>query len=101
MERIKLEFRNLFKEFLASSNAVEIEEDIIKNSDTISEGTRKELMAALSKTQKLEKTYSGIPVPTRVNHKKAIQETLEQNPVKINSKTGKIVEEKEDELGRE
>lgn len=90
---IKLEFRNLLKEFLEASNTVEIEEDVIKNSDVISDDVKKELMATLAKNEKFAKKSTGIPQPLKVNHKKAIKETLEKNPVKVNSK--KIIKEED------
>lgn len=97
METIKLDFKNLFKEFLQGSDIVTIEEDAIQNFDTISEDEKRELMSALERVEKIAEKSTGIPKSIKkVNHKQAIQKTLDQNPIKVDSKTKNVIEEKED-----
>ena len=100
MERIKLDFKGLFKEFINTST-VTIGEDVIQNSDTISDEVKKELMDILKRTENFAENNTGIPKSLKVNHKKAIKETLEQNPIKVDPKTGEIIKKQDEEIERE
>lgn len=97
MAIVKLDFKELFKQFLASEPLDNIAEDVINNSEEITEQERKELIASLKRNEKLAEQSTGIPKLVKVNHKRAIKETLEKNPVRIDAKTGEVIKEKDDE----
>ena len=102
MAMVKLDFRNLLREFLETSDMITVEEDVIRNSDTISDDVKKELLDTLARTEKYAKSNTGIPKSLKVNHKKAIKETLEKNSVKMDSKTEEVIKEnKEEDIERE
>ncbi len=96
MAIVKLDFKELFKQFLASEPSDNAVEDIINNSENITEQERKELIASLKRNEKLAEQSTGIPKLIKTNRKRAI-ETLEKNSVRIDAKTGEVIKQKDDE----
>ena len=99
MALVKLDFKGLWKAFVASDPIDNRGEDIISNSNKITEQERKELLAALKRNEKLEEKSTGIPTykTTRleVNPRRSIQNVLEENPVKLNSQASKSIKQKD------
>jgi uncharacterized membrane protein YkoI len=100
MARVKLDFRGLLKAFLASDVIENPVEDIIKNSNEITEQEKKELLKTLADNEKIAEKSTGIPkVRTsrlKVDSKEAINKTLKENPIKVDSKTGKVLDKNDD-----
>jgi hypothetical protein len=100
MARVKLDFRGLLKTFLTSDAIENPVEDIIKNSNEITEQEKKELLKTLADNKKIEEKSTGIPKARasrlKVDPKEAINKTLKENPIKIDSKTGKVLDKNDD-----
>lgn len=99
MALVKLDFKGLWQAFVATDPIDSRGEDIISNSDKITEQERKELLATLKRNEKLEERSTGIPAykATRleVNSRRSIQKALEENPVKLKSESSKEIKQKD------